>query len=63
MKLPSKIHRGRHPNEYHKYIIAQASKIKNRVNGNPTKFLKKFKKVVKWVEKHPEYVRKFFWNK
>ena len=61
--LPSSIHRGRHPNAYHEEILRRATQAQNKANGNTKKFLKEFKKIVKWVKEHPECVRKKFWKK
>ncbi|ECK2671482.1 hypothetical protein FQW86_09720, partial [Campylobacter jejuni] len=38
-------HRGRHPNEYHEYILEKMKKIDKIARGDKNKFLKEFEKL------------------
>nr|WP_251832034.1 AHH domain-containing protein [Campylobacter jejuni] len=47
VKMP---HRGRHPNEYHEYILEKMSKIDKIARGDKDKFLKEFEKLKEEVK-------------
>ncbi|EAK8229305.1 hypothetical protein E7O39_09510, partial [Campylobacter jejuni] len=42
VKMP---HRGRHPNEYHEYILEKMKKIDKIARGDKDKFIKEFEKL------------------
>jgi hypothetical protein len=63
VNLPSKIHRGRHPNAYHEYVITQASKAKELAKGNKDLFLKYFQETIDEIKNNPIMVRKIYWIK
>lgn len=57
-------HRGRHPNNYHKWVIEQMRAIDKMPGMNQQNFIKQFnKRVRKPVLKNPLMLRKKFWKK
>lgn len=62
LNLPANIHRGRHPYAYHDEVLRRTTEARNIANGSTKKFLKEFKKIVDWIKKHPDCVRKSFWK-
>ena len=56
-------HRGRHPNEYHEYVINGMQKAADEVRDNAEIFLQKFNEyVIEPVKQHPELLRKESWR-
>ena len=55
-------HQGRHPEEYHAWVLAQLQEISRISKGDTEKFISLFEKRVKNVVKsHPDMLRKHFW--
>ena len=61
MPLP---HRGRHPNDYHEFVLAGMKKAEKMAGkGNAQEFVRLFDKFVKTpVSKDPSMLRKAFWK-
>ena len=55
-------HLGRHPNEYHKFILHHMNQIDEIANGNKEIFLEKFEQVKKEVLNKEEMLRKNYWK-
>ena len=56
-------HRGRHPNEYHEYVINGMQKAAEEAGDNAEIFLQKFNEyVIEPVKQHPELLRKESWR-
>lgn len=55
-------HRGRHPNEYHKYILNRMQIIDKNVGGNVDLFIQEFNKLKKEISNNPYMLRKAFWK-
>ncbi|EAI4517192.1 AHH domain-containing protein [Campylobacter jejuni] len=59
VKMP---HRGRHPNEYHEYILEKMSKIDKIARGDKDKFLKEFEKLKEEVKNNPAILHKDYYK-
>ncbi|EGQ7235151.1 hypothetical protein I6C54_001900 [Campylobacter coli] len=59
VKMP---HRGRHPNEYHEYILEKMSKIDKITRGDKNKFLKEFEKLKEEIKNNPAILRKEYYK-
>ncbi|WP_252366371.1 AHH domain-containing protein, partial [Campylobacter jejuni] len=59
VKMP---HRGRHPNEYHEYILEKMSKIDKIARGDKNKFLKEFEKLKEEVKNNPAILHKDYYK-
>ncbi|EPN7123236.1 AHH domain-containing protein, partial [Campylobacter jejuni] len=59
VKMP---HRGRHPNEYHEYILEKMSKIDKIARGDKDKFLKEFEKLKEEIKNNPAILRKEYYK-
>jgi hypothetical protein len=56
-------HLGRHPNEYHKFVLDGMKRAAREAGKNKDKFLKLFDKYVKDpVRKNPDLLRKCGWD-
>ena len=55
-------HQGRHPNEYHNYILSKLQDYDNLANGNKDKFLKLFESLKSEVANNPEMLQKDYWK-
>ena len=55
-------HQGRHPNNYHKYILSEMRNIDNIAQGSKGKFLDMFEGVKKTITDNPDMLRKAFWQ-
>ena len=59
-KLP---HQGRHPNEYHNWVLRQMRLIDNMPNMNQQLFMEQFNiRVIQPINQHPEMLYKKFWR-
>jgi hypothetical protein len=59
-KLP---HKGRHANDYHKWVLEKMKEADDIANGNVNNFLVEFKKkVIDPVTKKPEMMYKKYWR-
>jgi len=56
-------HQGRHPNEYHDYMLDNLQKIDKLANGDKTKFLKLYEQLKNRVKTNPDMLYKDFWKK
>ena len=56
-------HQGRHPNEYHDYMLDNLQKIDKLANGDKTKFLKLYEQLKNRVKTNPNMLYKDFWKK
>ncbi|EAJ1270511.1 hypothetical protein A0Y74_07745 [Campylobacter lari] len=59
VKMP---HRGRHPNEYHEYILEKMSKIDKIARGDKNKFLKEFEKLKEEIKNNPALLNKKYYK-
>ncbi|RTJ68547.1 hypothetical protein C3H60_08900 [Campylobacter jejuni] len=59
VKMP---HRGRHPNEYHEYILEKMSKIDKIARGDKNKFLKEFEKLKEEIKNNPAILHKEYYK-
>ncbi|MCR8713029.1 AHH domain-containing protein, partial [Campylobacter sp. W0066.1] len=59
VKMP---HRGRHPNEYHEYILEKMSKIDKIARGDKNKFLKEFEKLKEEIKNNPALLNKEYYK-
>lgn len=59
VKIP---HRGRHPNEYHEYILEKMSKIDKIARGDKNKFLKEFEKLKEEIKNNPALLNKKYYK-
>ncbi|EAI9623364.1 AHH domain-containing protein [Campylobacter coli] len=59
VKMP---HRGRHPNEYHEYILEKMSKIDKIARGDKDKFLKEFEKLKEEIKNNPAILHKDYYK-
>ncbi|MGI7541289.1 AHH domain-containing protein [Campylobacter coli] len=59
VKMP---HRGRHPNEYHEYILEKMSKIDKIARGDKVKFAKNLKKLKEEVKNNPAILHKDYYK-
>ncbi|WP_207202698.1 AHH domain-containing protein, partial [Campylobacter jejuni] len=59
VKMP---HRGRHPNEYHEYILEKMKKIDKIARGDKNKFLKEFEKLKEEIKNNPAILRKEYYK-
>ncbi|WP_250323688.1 AHH domain-containing protein, partial [Campylobacter lari] len=59
VKMP---HRGRHPNEYHEYILEKMSKIDKIARGDKNKFLKEFEKLKEEIKNNPALLHKEYYK-
>ncbi|MGH2306137.1 AHH domain-containing protein, partial [Campylobacter taeniopygiae] len=59
VKMP---HRGRHPNEYHEYILEKMNKIDKIARGDKNKFLKEFEKLKEEIKNNPAILRKEYYK-
>ncbi|MBT0794969.1 AHH domain-containing protein [Campylobacter lari] len=59
VKMP---HRGRHPNEYHEYILEKMSKIDKMARGDKNKFLKEFEKLKEEIKNNPALLHKEYYK-
>ncbi|EOJ0879636.1 AHH domain-containing protein [Campylobacter jejuni] len=59
VKMP---HRGRHPNEYHEYILEKMSKIDKIARGDKDKFIKEFEKLKEEVKNNPAILHKDYYK-
>ena len=56
-------HRGRHPNEYHEFVLEGMRRAAKEAGPNKSKFLELFEKYVKEpVRKNPQMLRKDYWR-
>ena len=56
-------HLGRHPNEYHRFVLENMRRAAKEAGSNVNKFLELYQKyVVKPISKHPELLRKAGWQ-
>ncbi len=55
-------HQGRHPYEYHDYMLEQMKKIDTAANGNRDEFLKLYEQLKKKVIDKPEMLTKAYWK-
>lgn len=55
-------HRGRHPNDYHKYMLKGVKNIDHYAQGNTSVFLKEFDDLKKKIIDNPEMLRKSYWS-
>ena len=55
-------HQGRHPYEYHDYMLEQMKKIDIIANGDRNKFLKLYEQLKKKVMDKPEMLTKDYWK-
>lgn len=56
-------HQGRHPNEYHDYMLEQVRRIDEIARGDKNKFLELFEELKEEVSSTPEMLYKDFWRK
>ena len=54
-------HAGRHPNDYHKYILRQMDNIDKVAQGNKSVFLTEFGKVQQTIINNPGMLTKNYW--
>ncbi|HEF1623617.1 TPA: AHH domain-containing protein [Campylobacter lari] len=59
VKMP---HHGRHPNEYHEYILEKMSKIDKIARGDKNKFLKEFEKLKEEIKNNPALPNKEYYK-
>ena len=56
-------HRGRHPYDYHRFVLDKMQKASKKAGKNKDKFLELFEKTVKEpIRKNPELLRKSGWE-
>lgn len=56
-------HQGRHPFEYHKFVLHNMNEINNIKNLTPELFIKEFNsRVINPVTKNPDMLYKNYWN-
>lgn len=55
-------HKGRHPNNYHDFILDSTKTLDKAANGATDMFLKGFNKIKEQVKNTPEMLRKAFWE-
>ena len=55
-------HQGRHPNEYHEWVIRQMKLIDNLANGEKDIFLELYKGVKQKIRDNPDILRKKWWK-
>lgn len=55
-------HRGRHPNDYHDYMLNSIREIDNMASGNQSVFLSGFSDLKKEIINNPGMIRKSFWK-
>ena len=56
-------HRGRHPYDYHRFVLDKMQKASKKAGKNKDKFLELFEKTVKEpIRKNPELLRKSGWK-
>jgi len=58
-KMP---HQGRHPNDYHRYMLNEIRKIDNIAKGDKNMFLDLFSKIKTKIIKNPDMLYKKYWN-
>ncbi|WP_289686520.1 AHH domain-containing protein, partial [Helicobacter rodentium] len=56
-------HQGRHPNEYHDYVLSEMKNIDKIAKGDKNKFLKEFEKLKREIKDNPDMLRKAYWKK
>jgi len=57
-------HQGRHPNEYHQFVLIGMQEADNAAGGNLVRFLEEYEVRVKDpVRQNPEMLRKSWWRK
>jgi len=55
-------HQGRHPNDYHDYVLDQMNKFDRIAKGNQDKFLKYFQQLKNNILSKPEMLTKDYWK-
>ena len=55
-------HRGRHPDDYHDYMLNRIREIDNMALGNQRVFLSEFSDLKKEIINNPGMIRKSFWK-
>ena len=55
-------HQGRHPNEYHDYILDQMKQFDNIAKGDKNKFLELYNQLKQEVINTPEMLTKNYWK-
>lgn len=55
-------HQGRHPNEYHEFILESMKQFDEIANGNKEIFLQLFEKLKQVIRDNPEMMYKEYWN-
>ncbi len=56
-------HLGRHPNEYHQFVLRGMERAANEANGDKSKFIELFEKYVKEpIRNNPDLLRKSGWK-
>ena len=57
-------HKGRHPNEYHEFVLDQMMTASKEAGNSTELFIQKYNEyVVEPVMEHPEMLRKKYWRK
>lgn len=55
-------HLGRHPNEYHEFVLESMKQYDNIAKGNREIFLKLFDNLKARIKEHPEMLYKDYWR-
>lgn len=55
-------HRGRHPNEYHEFILYHLNRIDGFANGNASLFISEFNNIKAYILNNPKMLRRVYWK-
>ena len=55
-------HQGRHPNEYHEYVLQKMLDFDSIANGDKNKFLQLFEGLKQEIMNNPDMLRKYYWK-
>ena len=56
-------HQGRHPNEYHEWVIEQMNRIDDKAQGNKDDFLRMFENTKQTIRDNPDMLSKKWWRR
>jgi hypothetical protein len=56
-------HQGRHPNEYHEYVLENMKQFDNIAQGDKNVFLKLYEKMKINITDNPDMLCKDYWRK
>jgi hypothetical protein len=55
-------HQGRHPNDYHEYVLDKLNTFDKLAKGDKKKFLQLFEQLKQEVRNNPEMLYKDYWR-